>query len=105
MAQAVTKDDFQTNVLDTSDIVLVDFWAPWCGPCQMLLPAIESLSEKLEPGAKIVKVNVDEQAELAAQYGVMSIPALKIFKGGEVVGEAVGVQSEDQLLELINAHR
>ncbi len=105
MAQAVTKDDFQAEVLDSSDIVLVDFWAPWCGPCQMLLPTVEALSEKLKPGAKIAKVNVDEQAELAAQYGVMSIPALKVFKNGEVVGEAVGVQSEDQLLELINKHR
>ncbi len=105
MAQAVTGDDFQSVVLDSNDITLVDFWAPWCGPCQMLLPTIEALSEKLESGAKIVKVNVDEQAELAAKYGVMSIPALKVFKGGEIVDEAVGVQSEDQLLELINKHR
>ncbi len=105
MAQAVTKDDFQAVVLESDDVTLVDFWAPWCGPCQMLLPIIESLSEKLEPGAKIVKINVDEEAELASQYGVMSIPALKVFKGGEIVGEAVGVQSEDQLTDLINKHR
>lgn len=105
MAQTVTKDDFQSVVLDSKDIVLVDFWAPWCGPCQMLLPTIEALSEKLESGAKIAKVNVDEEAEIASQYGVMSIPALKVFKNGKVVGEAVGVQSEAQLLELINQHR
>ncbi len=105
MAQAVTKDDFQSVVLDSDDITLVDFWAPWCGPCQMLLPTIESLSEKLESGIKIVKVNVDEQAELASQYGVMSIPSLKVFKNGEIVDEAVGVQSEEQLLELINRHK
>jgi thioredoxin 1 len=105
MAQAVTKDDFSSQVLETEEVVLVDFWAPWCGPCQVLLPTVEALSEKIEPGAKICKVNVDEQPELASEYGVMSIPALKVFKGGKIVDEAVGIQSEEQLKALIDKNR
>jgi thioredoxin 1 len=105
MAQAVTKDDFASTVLESEDIVLVDFWAPWCGPCQMLLPTIEALSEEIEAGAKIVKVNVDEQAELAAEHGVMSIPALKVFKGGQMVDEANGVQSKEDIIAMIDRHR
>lgn len=105
MAQAVTKDDFQDLVVKSDDVVLVDFWAPWCGPCQMLLPTVEALSEKLESGAKIVKVNVDEEPEIASEYGVMSIPALKVFKGGEMVEESTGVQSEDDIKAMIDRHR
>ncbi len=105
MVQPVTTTDFNDQVLKSSDVVLVDFWAPWCSPCQMLLPILEELSEELDDGAKIFKVNVDEESELASQYGVMSIPTLKVFKGGEVVNESVGVQSKGQLMELIDKHR
>ncbi len=105
MAQAVTSSDFDKEVLQGSDVVLVDFWAPWCGPCQMLLPVIEELSEEIGDGAKICKINVDEEAEIASKYGVMSIPALKVFKNGEVVEEATGVQSKEQLIEMIDKHR
>ena len=105
MVQSVTKNDFSSQVLESSDIVLVDFWAPWCGPCQMLIPTLEALSTELKKGAKICKVNVDEESELASEYGVMSIPAIKVFKGGKIVGEAVGVQSKEALLEMIDKHR
>lgn len=105
MATNVTAAEFEEQVLKTDDVVLVDFWAPWCGPCQMLSPVLEELAEELGDGAKILKVNVDEEGELASQYGVMSIPALKVFKGGEVVDEAVGVRPKEDLKELIERHR
>jgi len=105
MATAVTTANFEEEVLKTDDVVLVDFWAPWCGPCQMLTPVLEELAKELGEGAKIVKVNVDEEGDLSAQYGVMSIPALKVFKGGEIVDEAVGVKPKEDLLELINRNK
>jgi thioredoxin 1 len=105
MATNVTTAEFEATVLKSDDVVLVDFWAPWCGPCQMLGPVLDEIAESLEAGAKIVKVNVDDEAEIASQYGVMSIPALKVFKGGEVVDEAVGVRPKEDLEELIARNR
>lgn len=101
MAQQVTDADFDAEVLQSSDVVLVDFFAPWCGPCQALIPIVEELSENPPAGTKIVKVNVDEAPEISAKYGVMSIPALKVFKGGEVVEESVGMQSKENLIALL----
>ena len=105
MAQAITSANFDEEVLNSSDVVLVDFWAPWCGPCQMLLPIVEKLADEIGDGAKIVKINVDEEQELAQKYGVMSIPAIKVFKGGKMVEEAVGAQSEEKLRDMIDSHR
>lgn len=101
-AQETSGDTFQTDVLDVKDIpVIVDFWAPWCGPCQMQGPILDELSGEVEGKAKIMKVNVDDNTELASQYGIMSIPALKVFKNGEVVEEMVGVHQKDQLMEVV----
>ncbi|MFS0645219.1 thioredoxin [Siminovitchia sp. 179-K 8D1 HS] len=87
-----------------SGVVLVDFWAPWCGPCKMIAPVLEELDGELGDKAKIVKVNVDENQETASQYGVMSIPTLFVMKDGEVVDKTVGFQPKEALAELVNKH-
>ena len=104
-AQETNKDTFQTDVLEVKDIpVLVDFWAPWCGPCQTQGPIVDELADEIGDKAKIFKVNVDDNTELASQYGIMSIPALKVFKNGEVVEEMVGVHDKQQLKEVLEKH-
>ncbi len=101
-AQETSSDTFQSDVLDVKDTpVLVDFWAPWCGPCQTQGPILDELVDSEGGKVKVFKVNVDENTELATQYGVMSIPALKVFKNGEVVDEMVGVHQKDQLMEVV----
>ncbi len=92
MAKNITKDNFRTEVLGTDKPVLLDFWATWCAPCRMLAPSIEQLSEQYGETAVIGKVNVDEQQELAQQFGVMSIPSVFVLKGGKVVDSAVGLR-------------
>ncbi|ANY66895.1 thioredoxin [Paenibacillus algorifonticola] len=95
MAVALTKDNFSSNV--ESGVSLVDFWAPWCGPCKMQLPIVEELATELAGQATIAKINVDEEPELASQFGVMSIPTLILFKDGQPVDKMVGLQSKDAL--------
>ncbi len=92
MAKAFTDDKFQEEVLDSKKPVLVDFWAEWCMPCQMLGPVIEQLAEEMKDRVEIGKLNVDENRETAAKYNVMSIPTVLLFKNGEVVEQFVGVQ-------------
>jgi len=95
MAVVLTKDNFNQSI--ESGVSLVDFWAPWCGPCKMQLPIVEELATELEGKATIGKINVDDQPELAAQFGVMSIPTLILFKDGQPVDKMVGLQSKDAL--------
>jgi len=95
MAVALTKDTFTQNV--ANGVTLVDFWAPWCGPCKMQLPIVEELSSELAGSATIGKINVDDEPELASQFGVMSIPTLILFKDGQPVDKMVGLQSKDAL--------
>ncbi|HEX8974460.1 MAG TPA: thioredoxin [Patescibacteria group bacterium] len=92
-----TDQNFEQEVLRSDVPVLVDFWAPWCGPCQMMGPVIEDLAKEIGDKAKVGKLNVDENGEMAAKFGIMSIPAIKIFKGGEIVKEFIGVQAKDVL--------
>lgn len=96
----VTTENFEQEVLQAGEPVLVDFWAPWCGPCQMLLPVIEALADEVKD-AKICKINVDEQPALAERYSVMTIPTLMVFKNGEMAEKSIGVIPKEQILKLI----
>ena len=100
MANTFTTANFNEEVLQSDIPVLVDFWATWCGPCQMVLPIVEELGEELTD-VKICKVNVDEQMELAKQYRVMSIPTLMVFKDGEMVKREMGAKSKAELLAML----
>ena len=99
-AAHLTKETFNEEVLQAKEPVLVDFWATWCGPCQMVLPIIEELAGEGKD-AKICKVNVDEQPELAKEYRVMSIPTLMVFKDGKPVKREVGAKSKAEILEML----
>ena len=100
---SVTDKNFESEVLKADLPVLVDFWAEWCGPCKMISPIVDEISQELGDKLKVVKVNVDDAQDLAGKYQVMSIPTLLLFKGGETVEQIVGAMSKDQLLEKINA--
>lgn len=100
MALVITKDNFQSQVLNADKPVLVDFWASWCGPCKMLSPVIDEIAAE-RSDIVVGKINVDEQPELAAQFAVMSIPTLMVFKNGEIANKTVGVQSKEAILALL----
>lgn len=102
MEVTLTKDNFNEEVLNSNIPVLVDFWATWCGPCMMLSPIVEELAKELEGKVKVCKANIDEQEELAAQYGIMVIPTLLLFKDGKEVNRISGYMPKEELLQFIN---
>ncbi len=99
----VNEKNFEDEVLKSDIPVVVDFWAPWCGPCQMIAPILEEIAQEYNGKIKIVKVNVQENQNLARQYGIMAIPNLKMFKKGQIIDEIIGVQSKEMISEKIEA--
>ena len=99
-AMNINNANFNREVMESEKPVLLDFWAPWCGPCRMVVPIVDEIARE-NPDIKVVKINVDEEVELAKQFRVMSIPALFVMKDGEVVNQAVGARSKKQLLAMV----
>ena len=101
---ALTEADFEKKVIESELPVMIDFWASWCGPCLAIAPHVEAISDELDGKAKVFKVDVDSEGELAARFGVMSIPALLVFKGGQEVDRKVGAGSKEDIKALIEKY-
>ena len=99
-AISVNKNNFNQEVLNSDKPVLMDFWAPWCGPCRMVVPLVEEIAKE-RSDIKVVKINVDEEQELAMQFGVMSIPTLVVMKNGKIVNQVTGARPKAQILALL----
>ena len=102
MEIVLTKDNFESEVINSDKPVMVDFWATWCGPCRMIAPVVEQIANEND-NIKVGKVNVDEQMELAIKYKIDAIPAILFFKNGELVKKSVGFSEKNELLQIINA--
>lgn len=99
-AISVNKNNFNQEVLNSDKLVLMDFWAPWCGPCRMVVPLVEEIAKE-RSDIKVVKINVDEEQELAMQFGVMSIPTLVVMKNGKIVNQVTGARPKAQILAML----
>jgi len=100
----INQDNFEAEVIQSDVPVLIDFWAPWCGPCRMIAPILDEIAEE-EFGIKVGKINVDENPELSESFGVTSIPLLVVIKDGKVVNQGLGAMDKETLLEMIAPHR
>ena len=96
----INKNNFQNEIMDSEKTVLLDFWAPWCAPCRMLVPVIEEIADE-RPDIKVGKINVDEQPELASKFSIMSIPTLVVMKNGKIVQQVSGVRPKNAILEML----
>lgn len=104
MATQLTESEFQGKVIDDEGVVLVDFFATWCGPCKMMAPILDEVGAEVAPRANVYKVDIDQARELAMRYNVMSVPTLILFSAGQPVQQFVGVQSKDVLVRAIESH-
>ncbi len=104
MEVTLTDENFEQEILKSDLPCLIDFWAPWCAPCRMVGPIVEEIAEEYQGKLKVGKVNVDEAPKVASQYGIMSIPTLSVFKGGERVDTVVGAVPKEQIVSTINLH-
>ena len=100
----VNDDNFKKEVLESEELVLVDFWAPWCMPCRMLAPTIEEIGEEMDGKVKVCKMNVDENVQYPQDYGIMSIPTVMLFKDGQVVETMIGLQPKEEIVKTIQEH-
>lgn len=96
----INKNNFQNEVLHSEKKVLLDFWAPWCGPCRMVVPIVEEIADE-RPDIKVGKINVDEEVELASQFGIMSIPTLVVIENGKIVNQAMGARTKEAILGML----
>ena len=103
-AQAVNDQNFEAEVIQAGPPVLVDFWAPWCGPCRAIAPTVDAIATEFSGKLKVVKLNTDESGEVAMKYGVTSIPTLMVFKGGQVVERVLGNRPKADLVALVSRH-
>lgn len=101
----ITNNNFEQEVIQSDKLVVVDFWATWCGPCRAIGPVIDELADQYNGSVVIGKVNVDEESELSRRYNVMSIPTIMLFKNGEVINKVVGLHSKEDLIEIIDSNK
>lgn len=97
----ITKNNFEQEVLNSKEPILLDFWATWCGPCRMVAPTLDEISEEMAGAAKVGKINIDEETELASQFRVMSIPTLMVVRDGKIAAKVVGVRPKKDILRML----